>query len=251
MSTGLGELDYTEESLFDGGVVCRQSRRGYRFSVDAVLLAHFIIAYPRQRLLELGAGCGVVSLIQAYRQPFLTVESLEIQPQLCALARQNMEANGYERRVKVVSGDVRQIADHVPGNSFDLVLANPPYLQALHGRLNSCPERAVARHQLRGGLASFVDAAFFALRENGRVGFVYPAAQEKELLTGLATRGFSAQRLRLIHGYPGCKEKLVLVEAVKRGPVVMVREPSLYISTHRGGEYTEEMAGFYRATGGE
>lgn len=247
MQVGLGDsADYTEESLFDGRLVCRQSRRGYRFSVDAVLLAHFVAARSGDRVLELGAGCGVISLVVAYRQPMVTVDALEIQPQLCALARHNMVANGYAERVRVVDGDVRHIASLVPADTFDLVLANPPYRQPQRSRISSCPERAVARHQLRGGLDSFIRAAFFALSDYGRAVFVYPATHEDELLEELVLSGFSLHRLRSVYGYPGGRRKLVLVEAIKKRKRALVREPSLYIATQAGGKYTEEMAAFYR-----
>jgi len=246
-AAGLGDPeDYTDESLFEGDLVCRQSRRGYRFSVDAALLAHFVVANPGDRVLELGAGCGIVSLVFAYRQPFVTVDAIEIQPQLCALARHNMVANGYGKRVRVLHGDVRQIASHVSADTFDLVLANPPYRQSQHGRLCPCPERAVARHQLRGGLPSFVRAAFFALSDHGRAAFVYPATHEEELLTALEASDFGARRLRAVYGYPGGGRRLVLVEAVKKGKAPLAREPSLYITTQAGGGYTEEVAAFYR-----
>ncbi|MDH3359489.1 MAG: methyltransferase [Desulfobulbaceae bacterium] len=239
------DQDYTDESLFGGSLICRQARKGYRFSVDAVLLAHFVSVEPCSQVLELGAGCGIVSLVLAYRQPSLIINSLEIQPQLYALACHNIAINGYHDRVNVLQGDVRQVADHVSANTFDLVLTNPPYQQLNSSRLGPCPERAVARHQLKGGLASFTDAAFFALKDGGRLGVVYPAAQEDELVQVLGASGFAPRRIQRVSGYPGSMEKLVLVEAVKNGPPGLTKEPSMTILTQLGGDYTEEVAGFY------
>lgn len=245
--SGKGDLtDYTDESLFGGHLVCRQSSNGYRFSVDAVLLAHFVTAVSEARVLELGAGCGIVSLLLAHRQQSITVDAIEIQPQLSALARHNMAANGYGSRVRVLQGDVRQIPSHIVANSYDLVLANPPYHPLQQGRLCRNRERAVARHQLSGGLQSFVDAAFFALAENGRAAFVYPAEQEDELLKALEVGGLSASRLRAVYGYPGGRRRLVLVEACKQERrAEMVREPELFIARQAGGEYASEVAAWY------
>src|SRR6202030_4401649 len=55
----------TLDSILGGALCLYQPRRGYRFSVEAVLLARFAAARPTARVLELGAGCGVVALIVA------------------------------------------------------------------------------------------------------------------------------------------------------------------------------------------
>src|SRR5437667_307452 len=55
----------TLDSILGGALRLYQPRRGYRFSVEAVLLARFAAARPAARVLELGAGCGVVALIYA------------------------------------------------------------------------------------------------------------------------------------------------------------------------------------------
>ena len=102
--------DLTDDTLFAGRLICRQRRHGYRFSVDAVLVAHFAIPKPGQRVLDLGCGCGVIGLILAHRQPQITVSSLEMQEELAALAEENGNLNGFGDRFRVIRGDVRTIA---------------------------------------------------------------------------------------------------------------------------------------------
>ena len=53
----------TQDSLFNGRLTCMQHRAGYRFSVDSVILAHFITPEPKDTILDLGAGSGILSLI--------------------------------------------------------------------------------------------------------------------------------------------------------------------------------------------
>ena len=100
----------TEDTLFDGALLCHQHRQGYRFSVDAVLLAHFVVPPKGARILDLGAGCGVVSLQLAYRHPSVFLSALEIQDTLVALCRRNVLANGFEERLTVVQGDLRRLS---------------------------------------------------------------------------------------------------------------------------------------------
>src|SRR5258708_37146994 len=70
----------TLDSILGGALRLYQPRRGYRFSVEAVLLARFAAARPAARVLELGAGCGVVWVVPpAGARPPEGV-ALEIQP---------------------------------------------------------------------------------------------------------------------------------------------------------------------------
>src|SRR6202035_3530924 len=79
----------TLDSILGGALCLYQPRGAYRFSVEAVLLARFAAARPAARALELGAGCGVVSLIFAALARPREVVAMEIQPALAALIARN------------------------------------------------------------------------------------------------------------------------------------------------------------------
>ena len=55
--------DVTHDSLFDGKLSIKQARKGYRFSIDAVILASSIQPKPRERIIDLGTGCGIIPMI--------------------------------------------------------------------------------------------------------------------------------------------------------------------------------------------
>ncbi len=80
-------VETTEDTLFHGKVAVKQYKNGYRFSIDAVLLAGFVTVKPRERLLDLGCGCGVISLILAERHPELQIIGCELQKELAAYSQ--------------------------------------------------------------------------------------------------------------------------------------------------------------------
>ncbi len=237
--------EFSEESLFAGRLSCRQPRRGYRYSLDAVLLAHFLVPKRRDRILDLCAGCGIVSLLLAYRWPEIRLTALEVQPRLAGLIRENSETNGLSGRMEAVTGDCRRIGELLAPGSFDCLVCNPPYRRLASGRQNPHSEEAIARHELRADLETVLAAAAHALRTGGRAVFVYPAARAASLLAGLAAHAFAAKRLRVVHSHPGDQGRLVLVEAAKNGGEGLTILPPLHVYQHRGGEYTAEMAAFY------
>lgn len=239
--------DLTDDTLFSGQLICRQRRDGYRFSVDAVLAAHFTVPKSGQRVLDLGCGCGVIGLILAYRFADVTVCCLEFQEDLAALAEENGRRNGFGERFDVLRGDVRTVAGLMVPESFDLVVCNPPYRKQHSGRINQGDQAARARHELNGGIDAFVRAAAFAVKNRGKVVFVYPARRGNTLLAALHGQRLTPKRLQPVYSYPGAESaRLVLVEAIKNGGEQIEILAPLYIYERRNGDYSPALQALYQ-----
>jgi len=237
----------TDDTLFQGDLIVRQNRDGYRFSVDAVLAAHFAAPQPGDQVLDLGCGCGVIGLILAYRHPLAIVCGLELQESLAALAEENRSRNDFIDRFRVIRGDVRTIAAWLAPETFDLVVCNPPYRKLDSGRINQDSEAARARHELTAEVDDFVRASAFCVRNRGRVVFVYPAVRLPTLLIALFHHRLTLKRLQPVYSYPGAANaRLVLVEAAKNGGEQSEILAPLYIYAHQNGDYTPEMLALYR-----
>jgi tRNA1Val (adenine37-N6)-methyltransferase len=92
-----------------GKLALWQPIQGYRFSIDAFLLADFARQVVRESgggLVDLGAGCGVIGLALA-RETTANATLVELQPRLAELCRINARHNGLSDRVEVVEGDLR------------------------------------------------------------------------------------------------------------------------------------------------
>ncbi len=234
------------DTLFNGRLVCRQPRQGYRFSVDAVLLANFARPRVGAMVLDLGAGCGVISLIMAWRSPEIAITALELQPSLFELCRSNIERNELISRIQAIQGDLRRITFLLKAASFDLVVCNPPYYKVGSGRLNPASEQAVARHEITADIKQCVKAAAWAVRSHGRAAFIFPARRGAALLDALQAYGLEAKRLQVVYSFPGADGRLLMVEAVKGGGEELQILPPFYIySAADGRQYTPEMTAFF------
>jgi len=236
----------SHDTLFAGTLRCAQSRQGYRFSIDAVLLAHFVCPHRDDRVLDLGAGCGVISLILAHRYPSLVITCLEVQDSLAALLAQNIVDNGFADRLRLCRGDVREAPSLLRAGAFDLAVCNPPYYRAGSGRQNGNEEQALARHELHTGLDHFVGAAAHALRLKGRLSLIYPAARTAALFAALRQGRLEPKRMQVVSSYPGAEGTLVLLEAIKGGGEGLTVLPPLVIHDRPGGEYSPAVAACYR-----
>jgi len=85
-------------------------------------------------VLDLGAGCGVVSVIIAALWRPREIVAIEIQPELAALAERNAALNQLDS-IRVINGDLRtRRSGGLTPASFDVVVANPPYRRLRSGR---------------------------------------------------------------------------------------------------------------------
>jgi len=240
-------MNTTCDTLFSGAISCRQPKNGYRFSLDAVLLAHFVRPASGARLVDLAAGCGVVGLIALYRHPQLaSCLAIEAQDELAFFAEGNSRDNGFAKKSKIICGDVALIKELAPAQSADLVLCNPPYYQPGRGRESRLPGAKEARHQ-RTPLATFTRAAAWCLGKGGQAAFIYPAGQLAELFAACGEARLAVKCLRLVHSYPGAAATRALVLCRKEGGAGLLAMPPLYVYEEKNGPYNKEVAGMYAA----
>lgn len=239
------QSDETVDEILGGSLRIIQKRNGYRFSIDSLLLAHFVRLREGDDLLDLGTGSGILALILAARHRCGNILGIEIQAELVAMASRSAAINGLAGRVEIRRGDVRRPETVCPPRSFDAVVFNPPYRRLGSGRTNPDLQKAVARHEIEGGAADFLAAAAHALREGGRVCTIYPATRMVEMLSRMRTLGIEPKRIRVVHSRPGGAGMFALVEGVMRGREELVVLPPLFIYGEKGG-YTAEMSVIFR-----
>ena len=202
-------LDYNPEresldAALNGKVRLLQPLRGYRFSVDAVLLADFVpFSRKQRRIVDLGCGVGVVPLILLQQGKVWNALGVEVQTELAELACRNVELNNCTDKLNILHGDLRRIRDLLPPQSADAVTANPPFYPVASGRDNPSEQKAIARREHLCRMTDVVAAAKYLVTNRGRVYFIYPACRLYELFTVLQAQHLPPRRLRLVHPRQG------------------------------------------------
>jgi tRNA1Val (adenine37-N6)-methyltransferase len=217
-----------------------QKKTGYRFSLDALLLAHFVRMKKRASLLDLGTGSAVIPLLLYHRWGCSPMAGLEIQPELADMAGRTLALNGLSPKIEIIEGDIRSIAQFVAPRSFDVVTFNPPYGKLQAGKINPLPEKAQARHELHGAVGDFIMAAAYAMRPGGRIFLIYPARRLAELIFQMRSFRVEPKRLRIVHSRAGMEGEFVLMEGVAGGGEELAVLPPLIIYGENGA-YTRAM----------
>ena len=229
--------------LFEGRLRIVQPVEGYRFSLEALLLSGFVRLRGRERVLDLGAGCGVIAAVLALRYPGVRIVALEIQEVLSRALGLTVRENAFEGRVFPLRGDLRRFP--LKAGAFEAVVANPPFKPPQSGRLPPEESHLLARTETLATLADFLSAARRALKTGGRLFMVHTALRLAEVLSEMRTRDLSPQRLRLVHPAPGEEARFMLVEAVAGGRTETRVDPPLFIHQSPGGKYSEEITRFF------
>jgi len=230
----------TVDEILGGSLNIQQIKRGYRFNLDSLILAHFVSLKSRSVNMDLGCGNGVIALVLAKRYPATHWTGLEIQEGQASLSSKNVEQNGLEKRVEIVLGDAREVKRNFAAHSFDNIIFNPPYRKLSSGRINPLREKAIARHEIKGSLADFLAASQYLLKPSGRVFAIYPALRLVELIVLFRQNNIEPKRMKLVFSDRNSDAQFVLVEGRSGSREELKMEPPLYIyEEHR--RYTQDM----------
>jgi len=231
----------TRDNLKLFGLQLFQPRQGYRYSLDALLLARFCQGLKEGgRIVDLGAGCGVISLVLARVNQTAEVVAIENNPDMAALIDRNIRHNGLEGRVSVHGEDVINFRASFSDSLFDLVVSNPPFRTPGSGKVSPQAGRDAARHETTAGLADFMDAAKYLVKPSGRICFIQLPSRLPEFMQLAAQMKLSVLRLRMIHGNAQSPASMFMAELAKGRRSLPVVEAPLLVRD-MDGEYTNEV----------
>jgi tRNA1Val (adenine37-N6)-methyltransferase len=217
-----------------------QAKDGYRFSIDAVLLDHFISARRLGKGIELGTGSGIVSILLAKRMKVAQIVAVEIQESLAERARRNVDLNGMSDKIEVLSKNIKDLRNIYSTNEFNFAFTNPPFRKPKTGRMSVYEERAVARHEIEITLLELIKTVSYLLKHSGRFYMIYHPFRLAELVELLRTSRLEPKRMRFVHSRRGEEAKMVLIEAVKGSGTWLKIDSPLYLY-ERGTTYTSEI----------
>ena len=223
-----------EDYLPGCGFIIYQDPAEFTFTTDSVFLAHFPHLANKAKVLELGCGTGAVSFYLAARGA-AEVTGLDVNPRMVELFNRSAEANGIGSRVRALEWDIKEIKSFCPTESFDLVVANPPYR-------NSGRERTIgtsACHEKTAVLEDFFAAACYALHSRGRFALVQLPERFMEAMELAIKYNLQPKKLQWIHASVDKPAWIFLLEMVKNGSYGLEVLPPL-IMYNEDGSLTEQ-----------
>lgn len=226
----------TRDAFLGGAVIVDQPRHGYRAGLDAVLLAASVPAHGKGRpirLLDVGAGVGVVGLCVAARLPEADVTLVEQSPELCALAAGNITANQLADRARVTEQNILDgtaTSDAtVPDNAYDVTVSNPPFYDVAAHRQSPHALKAASHAMPDQGLDQWLRFMARKTRPGGTAIVIHRADKLGVLLAGFAPR-FGAICVLTLHPRVGVPASRIIVRGIRgsRGPLTIASGIALH-----------------------
>lgn len=203
-----------------------QEKEGFRFSVDAVILSDFIPDLKNKKVLEIGTGNCVLPILLVGKDKVKNIKALEIQEAVFNLAKENLALNHLEDRIIVENIDIKEFKE---GNSYDVVISNPPYMKIDGKKINLSDSKGIARHELMLTLEDFIANSKRVLKPIGELYLVHRTYRVSEILILLEKYKFSPEKIRFIYHKEGESSNLVLIKGVKGKKVKLEVEEPLYL----------------------
>ncbi len=182
----------------------KNEKSAMKIGTDGVLLgsAMTITGFER-RMLDVGAGTGLIALMAAQRNAQAEITAIDIDEASAREAAYNFAKSSFSERLSAMCTPLSCFS---PENSFDLIFSNPPYYDT--SLLNPKPRQAVARHT---ETLSYKDLCAFAAEYLtragggdlvGRLSIILPSDCERELLRTATSYGLQLFRILRIRTTP-------------------------------------------------
>lgn len=230
------ELLLSEFQLF-------QDEKEFKFSIDAILLAHFGEAKSNKYYLELGTGTGVIPHV-LYHRGARHVVGVDCNSHVIELAQKSVIHNDIAEAVSMLELDYMSNAGATYYGQFDGIYMNPPYFEPNSGLLSQEESVALALHEQQHSMKDRLLQAQRYLKFGGTLWMIYTTPRLESLLHAIEQTQFRVKRMRFVHGNQDKVSKLVLLELKYGGKLGVIVEPPLYIY-EVDGSYSEEVQAYY------
>lgn len=142
-------------------------------TADAVLFGAWASSSKGQRILDIGCGSGILSLILAQRNPEAHITGIDISNKAVEISMKNVSGSPFSSRI-----DIRQqdLSNFQTQTLFDTIVVNPPFFSSGEHRKNL--HIANSRHDRTFRKAKLLERAFALTSDTGRLCLLSPIEDE-------------------------------------------------------------------------
>lgn len=160
-----------------------------KVSTDSVLLGAWSEIGEGRRILDIGTGCGVLSLMIAQRFPESEIIAIEQEKDFSEEATENFLSSIYNNQIMSIHGNVLDLEE---SRLFDHLICNPPYFE--NSLLSENAIRNKARHIDNLKTEDLFRISKQLLNFNGKLSLVVPYRNMNSYLENAHRFGFSLSR---------------------------------------------------------
>ena len=202
--------------------------------MDPIILAAHVLPKPGDELMDIGCGCGIMPMILGTRHPDVKITGIEIQDELAAMAKKNVNARQMGDRIRILNRDIGAVSPKDIDHPVDIIISNPPYKKRHTGRINPNFQKAIARHEIKLDLDMLFSRTRRFLKPMGSLTIIFPAQRIADIVRAMDANGFSPHWFRFVHIKKGQPARLVLASGLKSRTDSLTIRPPLFIHDANG-----------------
>ena len=146
-----------------------------------------------QRLLDIGTGTGLLSLIVAQKNSGAQIDAVEIDVEAAAQATENVKASPFAAAIMVHHGDITQWEK----GAYDIILSNPPFYEK---EIPSTQQgKNIAHHSEGLRLESLFQIIEEKLKDTGQFYLLLPYKRRHDIDRQLQQTGLYLEKLVVVH----------------------------------------------------
>lgn len=222
-----------------------QNKEGFCFGIDSVLLSDFAKGIKRNsKVLDLGTGTGIISILLCGKTGLKKVIGVEIQKEVAEMASRSIKLNDLQDKFEVINENILNLNNIYENQSFDVIVTNPPYKKKNTGIINEKEKKVISRHEITADLEDFIKISKDLLKDKGELYMVHRPERLVDVLSLMRKYKLEPKILRFVYSDKEKEPKLILVKGIKNAKPFLKLEKNLYIYDEQG-KYTEEILKIY------
>jgi tRNA1Val (adenine37-N6)-methyltransferase len=210
-----------------------QDKSAFKVGTDGVLLGALAEVYGKKRILDIGAGTGLISVMLAQRSD-AEIVALEPDPESYRQANENVKICAWNERISVFNTNLQSFTKDT--GKFDLIVTNPPYFT--DSLKNPDTRKSAARHNDTLTTVEILEGVSRLLEDGGLFQLIMPYVEGNIFIADAQKYGLYCNSIIKIRPLPTSDiRRLVMTFSFQR---IKVTERFLTIEHGRRHEFTEE-----------
>ena len=174
--------EYTRDTILGGSIIIKQPKYGYRINSDSIFLAAATPGIENNRILDIGAGTGAISLVLAKRPQKLDIFAVENFPAHLKLLNENILLNQLSDHITVIDADLSDLSSILSNKKFDHIVSNPPFYERKVNQLPINMGKRVAFHETKVSLNQWISYCVNLLSIGGSFTLIIPYFRYEETI---------------------------------------------------------------------
>ncbi|MFZ4546287.1 MAG: tRNA1(Val) (adenine(37)-N6)-methyltransferase [Bacteroidales bacterium] len=220
------------------------SAAAMKIGTDAVLLGAWTRCENETRILDIGTGCGILSIMLAQRTSMTLIDALEIDPAAAALAKENANISPWKERICIHETSFQDFSQATL-NKYSLIVCNPPFFS--NSLKANTETRNLARHNDHLPLNDLFSGVANLLADTGTASFIFPFDGLEKWKTEAEKYSLIPVRIILVKSSPTHSPHRAMVTFTKEKTTEVV-ENEICIYLEKGiysNEYQNLTSAFY------